>query len=220
MSLTPKAQELLPTLRELWAVFSETNLQLLQKQKHNLLFALEEAEALWANFSELLSENLKKRQANNIEIVDYRPKWKADFKRLNLEWIEKYFKVEQTDIDQLNHPEAIIYSGGCIILAQITEGSESEIVGTAALIPDHEDPEQLELIKMAVSPRMQGKQIGKKLALAAIQKARDMGAKRIFLESNTALQPAMELYKKVGFQKVQMRSSPWERANIQMVLEL
>ncbi|MGY0040069.1 GNAT family N-acetyltransferase [Pedobacter sp. NJ-S-72] len=52
------------------------------------------------------------------------------------------------------------------------------------------------------------------------QKAKELGAKKIYLESNTILKPAINLYHKLGFVKVAGRITPYERCNIQMELKL
>ena len=155
------------------------------------------------------------KQLDAIEILEYAPEFQPYFKSLNVEWIQKYFRIEPSDEAQLNYPEKhIIDKGGCIFFARY----KGEIVGTVGIIKDSD--ELYELVKMAVSPKAQGLQIGKKLALYAIEKARLLGGKRIWLESNTVLTPAIELYKKVGFNEVALQPSPYARANIQMEMDL
>jgi ribosomal protein S18 acetylase RimI-like enzyme len=73
---------------------------------------------------------------------------------------------------------------------------------------------------MAVSPAAQGKNIGWLLGRAIIEKARALGASTLYLESNTILKPAINLYHKLGFKKVAGHVSPYERCNIQMELKL
>ncbi len=75
-------------------------------------------------------------------------------------------------------------------------------------------------LKMAVSPKAQGKNIGWLLGRAAIECARAKGARSLYLESNTILKPAISLYRKLGFEKVTGRATPYERCNIQMELIL
>ncbi|HMH21394.1 MAG TPA: GNAT family N-acetyltransferase [Puia sp.] len=77
-----------------------------------------------------------------------------------------------------------------------------------------------ELAKMGVSPLAQGKGIGFLLGQACIEKARSLGAEKIYLESNTRLKPAISLYHKLGFRKVAGPPSPYERCDIQMELKL
>ena len=53
-----------------------------------------------------------------ISLVSYQDKYWEDFKRLNLEWLEKYDLTEQYDLDILNDPQgSIIDKGGCIFIA-------------------------------------------------------------------------------------------------------
>ena len=89
-------------------------------------------------------------------------------------------------------------------------------VGACAIIPM--DDGGFELAKMAVSPRAQGLGIGFLIGRACIEKARSLGAPRVYLESNTALKPAINLYHKLGFRKAAGPPSPYERCNIQMEL--
>ena len=137
------------------------------------------------------------------------------FRDLNLAWIERYFEVEEMDRVSLDEPDHhIIEPGGAILMAE----HNGEIVGTCALIKMEED--RYELAKMAVSPAAHGKSIGWALGLAVIQRANELGATILFLESNTVLEPAIALYRKLGFKKVTGPPSPYSRANIQMELAL
>jgi DNA-binding MarR family transcriptional regulator/GNAT superfamily N-acetyltransferase len=217
VSLTEKGRNLVPQLEPVWQAFINTNLKNLQLQKHNLLYAIEEMEELLKekNQYQRIMETIENQQLNEVQIIDYQSIHRDSFKNLNVAWIEKFFKIEPSDLAQLENPEGyIIEKGGWVLLAQIGD----EIVGTAALVKDSDT--FFELVKMAVDERHQGKQIGKKLALAAIEKAREMGAKQLFLESNRKLAPALNLYKSVGFREVKLSESPYQRADIQMLLDL
>jgi N-acetylglutamate synthase-like GNAT family acetyltransferase len=116
----------------------------------------------------------------------------------------------------LENPETeIINKGGFIFFAEY----ENEIVGTAALI-NHSDS-VFELAKMAVNEKVQGKQIGKKLAQAAINKVMSLNADLLFLETNSKLLPALNLYKNLGFNEVEMKvQSEYSRATLRMELEM
>jgi len=161
-------------------------------------------------------EHPKKTHIEEVQIVDYQTEYRDDFKRLNLVWIEKYFTVEPHDLEQLEHPETILEEGGFVFFANYA----NQVVGTCALVKISGE-NAYELVKMAVDEQFQGRQIGKKLCLAAIGKSRAMAADKIVLESNTRLVPAIEMYKKVGFYKVEMSTgSPYQRVNIRMVMDL
>ncbi len=151
----------------------------------------------------------------NIKIITYTPKFKEQFKELNYEWLKKYFEIEPIDIEILCNPQKIIDNGGQIFLAVINE----ECVGTAALIKMNEST--FELAKMSVTEKHQGKGIGKKLCQAAIEYAKDKKFKNIFLESNSKLTPAINLYKKLGFRLLpEKESSHYKRCDIKMMLDL
>lgn len=77
-----------------------------------------------------------------------------------------------------------------------------------------------EMAKMAVSPNAQGKNIGGLLGQAVVDAAKQLGASKLYLESNTILKPAISLYQKLGFQKIAGQATPYKRCNIQMELNL
>ena len=152
---------------------------------------------------------------SEVTIVPYHPKYAADYKKLNIAWIEKYFVVEPHDKEQLDDPEMYIISkGGQILFAKF----EGKIVGTCALIKTADD--EYELAKMAVAEEMRGKQIGKLIGQAVIEQARKAGAKRVWLESNRILTTALNLYIKLGFVEVPITSTPYARADIRMEIWL
>lgn len=182
---------------------------------HDLWKAIQEWEYLLQQQSllERVREQQKKREASHVQIVDYSPQYKTAFKALNEEWISTWFKMEATDYKSLDNPEGyILKKGGHIFVALYND----EPVGVCALIKMDDPDYDYELAKMAVSPKAQGKSIGWLLGQAIIQKATTLGARNIYLESNTILKPAIKLYEKLGFKKVAGRPTPYERANIQM----
>ncbi|CAA9313733.1 MAG: hypothetical protein AVDCRST_MAG56-6420 [uncultured Cytophagales bacterium] len=218
LTLSEKGLQLLPRLQPLWGAISQVTQDLLSQQQHNLLFALEEMETLLQRQDHFtrVREHLKRQQLEEVMLLDYEPTYKEAFKRLNLEWIKQYFQVEDIDHQVLDDPEGnILAPGGFVFFARY----EDQVAGTCALIKHEEHA--YELSKLAVSPAFQGKQIGKKLCLYAIEKARQAGARQVFLESSTRLVAAIELYKKIGFRKVSFSShSHYARTDIRMVLEL
>lgn len=192
---------------------------MLQQSNHNLWKAIEEWEYL-LNEKDLMArikEQQKLREAKNVEIIDYTPTYKTAFKALNVEWISKYFIMEAADYAALDNPETYILDKGGYIFMALYQGQP---VGTCSLIKMDNGKYDYELAKMGVSPLVQGKGIGLLLGNTIIRKAKALGGKTLFLESNTKLNPAIRLYQKLGFQKVPHQPSVYERSNIQMVLEL
>ena len=148
-----------------------------------------------------------------VQIVEYEPLYRHAFKALNEEWISKYFEIEETDRKALDHPEEYILNKGGKILVAL---EEAEPVGVCALIKMDDGEYDFELAKMAVAPKAQGKGIGLMLGKAVLDLAKKLGASKIYLESNTKLAPAIQLYYKLGFQKIEGRYTPYQRCNIQM----
>ncbi|WP_338840581.1 GNAT family N-acetyltransferase [Flavobacterium ginsenosidimutans] len=155
------------------------------------------------------------KNKDQVEIVTYNPKYQKSFKDLNIEWISNYFEVEPNDIKALDHAEDyIINKGGEIFSAVLND----EVLGVCALIKSDGKDYDYELAKMAVSPKAQGKGVGNLLAESAIKWATEKGASKIYLESNTKLQPAIKLYEKLGFKEITGISSTYNRVDIQMML--
>jgi DNA-binding MarR family transcriptional regulator/GNAT superfamily N-acetyltransferase len=160
-------------------------------------------------------EEKKIRESGQVQIVDFIPAHQTAFRQLNEDWITRYFRMEEGDYKALDHPkEYILDKGGHIFMALY----KGEPVGTCSLIPMENG--NYELAKMGVSPKTQGLGIGFLLGQACIDKARALGAVRVYLESNTSLKPAISLYHKLGFHKVAGPPSPYERCDIQMELIL
>lgn len=150
-----------------------------------------------------------------VEIINYSQQYEADFKKLNLEWLDKYNLTESHDLEILNDPQKIIVdNGGCIYLAK----SGNEIVGSAALI--HEGEGLYELAKMAVTTAFQGKGISRMLIEKCLNAAKELKAKKIILFSNSQLTTAISLYTKYGFKHVAATDSPFVTADVKMELSL
>ena len=102
----------------------------------------------------------------DVRVVDYAPRWRDDFARLNFEWIERWFTVEKTDEDILGDPEThVLKSGGLILMAV---DNDDHAVGTVAI--KHHGDGRYELTKMAVEPGHRGEGIGRVLIEAALDR--------------------------------------------------
>lgn len=150
-----------------------------------------------------------------ITIISYEEKYQPDFKRLNLEWLEKYNLTESHDLAILNDPMGtVINRGGCIFLAMDGE----TVIGTAGLWKENDSA--YELIKMGVDSAYRGRGIGKILLEKCIDEARKRKAAKILLFSNSQLQTALGLYKKYGFHDVDVTDAPFITADVKMELSL
>ena len=93
-----------------------------------------------------------------INIIDFESKFETNFYDLNIEWLKRFFEVEDYDYEVLsNSKKYIINKGGEIFFAQLN----SEIVGTIALMPTSKK-NVFELTKMAVKPNYRNNGIGKR----------------------------------------------------------
>lgn len=150
-----------------------------------------------------------------IKIIEYKDEYQQDFYRLNIAWLDKYHLTEEADLEVLNDPQGtIIAKGGFIWLAKI----DDTIVGSAGLIK--EDATTYELAKMAVDDAFQGRGISKLLIEVCINKAKQIGAKKLELFSNHQLTTALGLYEKYGFHHVDVTNSPFATADVKMEMTL
>ncbi|HEU5467918.1 MAG TPA: GNAT family N-acetyltransferase [Steroidobacteraceae bacterium] len=156
------------------------------------------------------------RARRGIRIVAYRREHAADFRRLNIEWIERLFTVEAHDLEVLDDPEsAIVAPGGMIFFA--LDGCA--VVGTVAMIRGENG--RCELAKMAVAASHQRRGIGELLGGAGTAWARRQGFARAFLETNSRLGGAIRLYERLGFRHApRPHPTDYARSDVYMELEL
>lgn len=152
---------------------------------------------------------------NSMEIIEYNDQHHAAFRSLNEEWLDLYNLKESHDLEILNDPRGtILETGGFIFLAS----ADSQIIGTAALMKEHENV--YELVKMTVAPEYRGKGISKLLIEKCLEKANEIQAKKVTLFSNHQLKAALSLYEKYGFRHIPVENSPFATADVKMELIL
>ena len=148
-----------------------------------------------------------------VSIINFDVQYAADFKRLNLEWLDKYELTEEADLLMLDHPQReILDTGGVIFLAK----AGTEIAGSAALIQEKEG--EFELAKMSVNSAFQGKGISKLLLEKCLEEGIKLGATKIYLVSNSKLTTALSLYEKYGFKHVPVIDNHYSNADVRMEL--
>jgi ribosomal protein S18 acetylase RimI-like enzyme len=149
-------------------------------------------------------------------VVPYREDFRPAFEQLNRDWIESYFVLEDADRAVFADPAgAILAPGGQIFF--VVEGDT--VLGICAVL--RHSPGECEIAKMAVAPAARGRGLGDLLMEAAVDFARQIGARRVTIVSNTVLAPALRLYRKHGFVEVPLESDGrYQRANIRLEREL
>jgi GNAT superfamily N-acetyltransferase/predicted transcriptional regulator len=218
--ITPKGKELASKLTPVWNCFLAAGVELFDNAGVDMMEALHkvETELDREEMGSRIIRKIKEMQAKAVEITDFSPEHADAFRKLNEEWLERYFALEEDDVRLLRHPEEeIIAPGGAILFARL----DGEIVGTTALLK--KDDETYEIAKMAVIPAAQGKQVGRRLAEAAVARARERGAKRIILLTDNLLRAAVALYRKLGFKPTkneQAVSGKYARAKFGFAMKL
>jgi DNA-binding MarR family transcriptional regulator/N-acetylglutamate synthase-like GNAT family acetyltransferase len=196
LAVTPKGKELAAKLTPVWNCFLAAVSEIFDSASIDMLEVIQKLEADLdkEEMGSRIIRKIKEMQSKAVEIIDFAPEHRGVFRKLNEEWLKRYFTVEEDDDRFLRHPEEeIISPGGAIFFARL----EGEIIGTAALLK--RDDETYEIAKMAVTPSAQGKQAGRLLAETAIARAREKGAKKLILMTDNRLRAAVGLYRKLGF---------------------
>jgi len=151
-----------------------------------------------------------------VRIGPFRPEHAGRYESLNRAWLVESGLIEPADEPYLVQPnETIIDRGGAIVVA--LDGDE--VVGTCAIVP-HEVGE-FELLKLAVAPSARGQGIGRQLIEACLDRARQLGAKRVDLLSSSKLGAAVRLYERTGFRHAPSPPrNPYATADVYMVYDI
>lgn len=145
-----------------------------------------------------------------MEIVKYRKELKQDFIELNTAWVEKYFVMEAEDIEILNNVDELIMSGAMIFFAV----EDERVLAVCMVIPVKDNV--WEICKLAANEKYQGNGAGSAVFKACMDYAVEHGAEKLTLISNHILKPALHIYEKFGFRRVDLsRGDEYERADVQ-----
>lgn len=150
-----------------------------------------------------------------INVIRYNSLYKDDFKRLNYEWIEKYFKVEPIDEQLLSNPESEVLDKGGVIFIAVEEG---KAIGTACILKI--DKQSCEIGKMAVFSAAQGRGVGRLLMNSCLEECKVLGFNTVILYTNEQLIPANKMYQSFGFVEVPNLDSYYERGGVKYVKDI
>ena len=151
------------------------------------------------------------------EIINFKNVYSKLFYDLNIEWLNEYSLVEDSDKKVLSNPHNyIINKGGSIFFAK----KDKKIIGVVALMPTHE-VDVYELTKMGVKKASRNKGVGKLLLKKCIEQASENKLKKVIIYSNRKLENAIYLYKLFGFTEVELeKESNYQRADIKLEFSL
>ena len=152
-----------------------------------------------------------------MEIVKYDPKYKADFVRLNTEWLTRFYWVESFDQYTMDHVDDLIAQGAMAFFALDDNG---DVLATCMAMPL--EGSIWEMCKLAARNQYTGTGAGSAVLRSAMHYAEEHGAQKEVLISCRSLEPAIHLYKKFGFHEVPYRKEYWksEKADIEMEREV
>lgn len=209
--LSKKGRALMEGLEPVWKAVEGAVEELSGTGFSALISRLDDALAE-RSFARRIRDRQRLSLGSAVEVIPFEARYRDDFKRLNIEWLEKHFYVEAIDHEVLSQPEkTILEPGGQILLARLGD----EIVGTCSLIKNDRG---FELSKMAVTEQYQGLRIGHRLLEAAIAAYRKVGKGILFLESNSKLKTALRLYERNGFEHAERpEPSHYQRSDVYMV---
>jgi len=150
-----------------------------------------------------------------ISIVPYEAKYQPWFERFNRQWIEAWFTMEPLDEYVLTNPdEAILKDGGAILMA-LYDGVPAGTVGLRKVAD-----RVYEFTKMAVDENFRRRGIAEAISYASLEKAKELGAVKVILYSNTKNAGAIKLYEKIGFTHLPVEPGVYERANVKMEISI
>lgn len=219
ITLSPHGRKVCNSLEEVCSDMAITIEKISEATRNDLWKAIGEWEEQLSQKSLLtrMKEIRKARTSQEVQIIPYEPCHQPVFRSLNEQWITQHWQLEEHDIECIDHPqESIIDKGGYIFVAIY----RNKPVGVCALCKMNDSKYEYELAKLAVNPDVRGKGIGYQLCKTAVDKAKALGAKHLFLESNTLLKPAIHTYKKIGFRELAEYHPAYKRGDIQMELFL
>jgi len=119
-----------------------------------------------------------------------------------------------TDADLNDIEISYLRSGGCF---DVLVDSRGVIVGSVGLYPI--DAATCELRKMYLLPQVRGQGQGKRLLEHALARAKEIGFRRMVLETASVLKDAISLYRRYGFRPYQAPHLP-QRCDGAYILDL
>ncbi|WP_454761307.1 bifunctional helix-turn-helix transcriptional regulator/GNAT family N-acetyltransferase [Caulobacter segnis] len=195
------------------------------------LAAAELVEGLNGDFmlglAEVEARLAKKSLLHRIEDAGAPAMWARDFSddlaeafyRINAEWIQDMFALEENDIALLSNPRELILDKGGVVL--FAETPDLGVVGTCALMVSKDG--WVELTKMGVLQSARGLKVGEYLLAKTLERAASLGMDRVYLLTNKKCAAAIHLYEKLGFvhdaEIMRMFGARYERCDVAMSLK-
>lgn len=149
-----------------------------------------------------------------FEIIDYEDRYKPELLAISLPWLEENHILEPADIEQLEHPERTLATGGRIFLARTGE----EIIGMIML--ELFGDGTCEPFKYGVKEPWRNQGVGRALMDAALAAARELGQHTAVLTSHHSLKAALHIYEGYGFRHTEHDHVAFALSDVSMELKL
>ncbi|MEH6629796.1 MAG: bifunctional helix-turn-helix transcriptional regulator/GNAT family N-acetyltransferase [Halopseudomonas aestusnigri] len=223
LTLSAQSKHTLPKLIPIWDEIRRSLDDMLETPKGGnfleQLITIEEENAKAPLSTRVLNNLADPYLSGDIQIIGWDPKYANIFKDLSKEWLDHYFLnlQEERDRESLDNPGGYYLSRGGTIFFALCGGQP---VGACALARENDD--LFEISKTGVTPAAQSRGIGRRMVVAALNEARRLGAKQVYLESNRKLVNAQKLYRKLGFCEIPHPNgkSVYRRSDIYMIVTL
>jgi DNA-binding MarR family transcriptional regulator/predicted GNAT family N-acyltransferase len=218
LALSAEGERRLQSLGPIWCAIRRGAQAAVKRSSGSLLDGLGKLETELANgnvLREVLAEHARLSAAKPV-IEPFRAEWREHFQRINAEWLERDFSIEEPDRRVLSQPEKyVIETGGAIVFAVV----DGEVIGTCALLKSA--PGVYEVSKMCVATGWRGIGAGRLLLDAMIAEFHKRRGKTLFLESNSSLTPALTMYESAGFvlQPGGRPGSHYQRSDVYMIYD-
>lgn len=149
-----------------------------------------------------------------MKIIRYQEQYKQLFIDMNKNWINKLFKIEQHDLEQLDQVENYLEQGAMAFFAVENE----QVLATCMVL--RLEHNTWEICKFTTNEQFQGKGAGTKVFQACLDYAIENQADKIVLYSNKKLKPALHIYQKFGFKEVPVTIDDYESGRCDYQAEL
>lgn len=196
LMLTPKGRKVADKLDPVWKLIKNSIEFSIPELGFDMVDILKKMETYYskASLSERVDQLGKTGSMQGVKIEKYKDKYIEDFERLNRQWLEKYFSVEPPDKDLFkNLRKKVVDEGGEIIFAV----HEGKVVGTCGLI---KEGDRYQVARMVVDEEFRGRRVGDLLLKEILAIAEAKNPASVYLFTNSRLRPAINLYKKYGFE--------------------
>ncbi|MDR6569921.1 Ribosomal protein S18 acetylase RimI [Chitinophaga ginsengisegetis] len=113
-------------------------------------------------------------------------------------WLNVDLSFQQFEDELANLPGVYVPPTGALFLALV----DGQLAGCVAIRSFDDSTATAEMKRLFVKDAFKGHGVGKALASAAIAESRELGYKRILLDTLAHMRPAIDLYTSLGFQPI------------------